>query len=449
MGIKCQSVFLLQKEFENNLASKNDEKDKAQLEQKCYELKSENENLNQILINLRDFSSKTEDKNIQLHKDISSLNKTNRIEFEELLNIKTNLEKEISILNVTINQLNESLHNKDLEINRHKDTLIKIDRDSLDFCKTFVKQAEDHEFRLKSVDNQYGVEIIDLKNNIDAFKTLYEEEKALNQNHIQDIYRLKKCNVQLELEINLNKQNTEVNLYKITELNNQILTLTVKSNDLKDEIDSISKVKASRDSDIQELSMRLCDLHGENENLLKELYFSKTKINELETKISLLVDQPSNMEISSKNLSESLMEKFDNFDNKLQQKLYDLLVAENNSLLKMIEASKEENIKIMQQIKNENDVVNKKLAHKHGKEILQLNKKIESLKKTNEHLTEQLEILNQQFIELNKENSITITESPIKQNMSVYHTNQDRENNTKVEKDEQDLNKDTQNCAQQ
>jgi hypothetical protein len=55
---------------------------------------------------------------------------------------------------------------------------------------------------LKSVDNQYGVEIIDLKNNLDALKTLYEEERALNQTHIQDIYRLKKCNVQLVLEIN-------------------------------------------------------------------------------------------------------------------------------------------------------------------------------------------------------------------------------------------------------
>jgi hypothetical protein len=147
--------------------------------------------------------------------------------------------------------------------------------------------------------------------------------------------------------------------------------------DIEIERVNIEKLKKQEECD----ELKLFDAHSEKENLLNEVLQMNKK----------------NMKISLANLSESLMVKFDHLKN------YDELFVENKNLVESCTVLKQENSKLRQMIKESKN--SKKSIQKYEKEIAQLTKKVESMKKTDEYLAKQQEILNQQLMEMDKENS--------------------------------------------
>ena len=155
------------------------------------------------------------------------------------------------------------------------------------------------------------------------------------------------------------------------------------------------------------------------------------------------------------------MVKFDHMDNHgSNSNKYDKLFEENTNLVKTCDELKQENSKLRQTVKVEKDN-SKKSTQKYEKEIVQLTKKVESMRKTNEYLAEQQDILNQQLMEMNKENSKISNDSfqnspSVKDKLWSIHDQhspiRDEEDNDEpiVIEEKPSLNDNNQNqCAQQ
>jgi RNA polymerase sigma factor (sigma-70 family) len=119
----------------------------------------------------------------------------------------------------------------------------------------------------------------------------------------------------------------------------------------------VNKEKFKKQQECDEFTMKLFDAHLEKENLLNELLQMNKK----------------NMKISSANLSESLMVKFDHLENKSSTNNNDKLLEENINLAKSCEELKQENTKLRQMVKFEREINSnsKKSIDKYEKEKAQ------------------------------------------------------------------------------
>jgi hypothetical protein len=280
------------------------------------------------------------------------------------------------------------LNNKEVEINRLKEDYSRSEQENRELLKRFSKLAEDHESRMKIIDEKHHFELNEIKSSLNEIKLTNEKEKLRNESNQKELIHLNEIISKLEKEIKLNEQNNESKCLKIIELNDEITNLKIKLSGLDIEIERVNKEKLKKYQECDDLTMKLFDAHLEKENLLNELLQMNKK----------------NMKISSANLSESLIVKFDHLENKSSTINNDKLLEENRNLVKSCEELKLENSKLKQMVKVEREN-SKKSIQKYEREIAQLTQKVESMKKTNEYLAKQQEILNQQLMEVNKENS--------------------------------------------
>ena len=398
---QIKNLTIKNNEMANQLKEINIQRNKCLniIKQDEFKMKEQENTIQNYIIEIKQLKKIQNDKKVKFDEDYEET-------IKKLENEKYELNCENDNLNNELNELKMKI--KNMEKNNNES---KIDRDykinDITGLKLKIKKLEKTNSDLKIENKTLNDDIYELKNKI-------KKSNLIENNNINEIKgKMKKLE---EKNTELNCENETLNK-DVNELKGKIKRLEKTNSDLKIETLNTKDIKIK----IKSLEEENSDLNSINKNLNEELDDITKKIKKLEEKNLELIkeNKDKNTEISS-------------LENQIDElgKKYNELVRENKKI-------KKTNLDILS--KSENDKSNfEKLIYYNERDIKQLNRQIDNLKKEKEKIKKEYEDKIKKLKENDTSKNLNTINSSTTSNLNIFRNrrlNRKGSDSTKVSED--------------